>query len=73
MDTETKTEDLGLRVDALRSERGVTVQRLAAETKIPLTTLQRRLAGDGRLTVPELNRLSSALNVNVASWFEVTA
>lgn len=73
MDTETKTEDLGHRVDALRSDLGVTVQRLAAESKIPLTTLQRRLAGDGRLTVPELSRISSVLEVPVASWFEVAA
>lgn len=73
MDTTTKTEDLGVRVDALRTDLGVTVQRLAADAQIPLTTLQRRLAGDGRLTIPELKRLSSALKVSVASWFEVAA
>jgi len=73
MDTTTKQEDLGLRVDALRNDRGITVQQLAADTRIPYATLHRRLAGDGRLTVAELGQISSALHVTPASWFEVAA
>jgi transcriptional regulator with XRE-family HTH domain len=70
---QTETEDIGQRVDARRSELGIPVERLAAEAKIPSTTLERRLAGDGRLTVAELGRLSSVLGVSAASWFEVAA
>jgi transcriptional regulator with XRE-family HTH domain len=70
---QTETEDIGQRVDARRSELGIPVERLAAEAKIPSTTLERRLAGDGRLTVAELGRLSSVLGVSAASWFEVSA
>lgn len=66
-------DDLGQRVDALRSQAGITVVDLAAQTRIPLTTLQRRLAGDGRLTVAELSRISNALDVPPASWFEAAA
>jgi transcriptional regulator with XRE-family HTH domain len=73
METLATTDDLGRRVDALRSDKGVTVQQLAAETQIPFTTLQRRLAGDGRLTVTELRRISAALHVTPASWFESAA
>ena len=73
MDTNTTKTEIGHRVDELRQSRGLTVKRLAADAQIPLTTLQRRLAGDGHLTVPELNRLSTALEVPVASWFEVAA
>jgi len=73
METTTTTDDLGRRVDALRTDKGVTVQQLAAETQIPFTTLQRRLAGDGRLTVTELRRISSTLGVTPSSWFEVGA
>lgn len=70
MDTNT-ADDLAQRVDGLREANGITVIELARDTKIPLTTLQRRLAGDGRLTVAELGRISKALNVTAASWFEV--
>jgi transcriptional regulator with XRE-family HTH domain len=73
METTTDTEDIGRKADALRIEKGVTVQALAAETKIPLTTLQRRLTGDGKITVPELFRISSALQVTPSSWFEEEA
>ena len=73
MDTHTKESDLGQRVDALRAETGMTVVQLSATSRIPLTTLQRRLAGDGRLTVAELAHISTALNVTPASWFEAHA
>jgi len=66
---EHNTTELGSRIDSLRQELGLTVVELSADAQIPLTTLQRRLAGDGRLTVPELNRISTALEVPVASWF----
>ncbi len=72
MATNTDT-DLGQRVDSLRAELGYTVLDLATEAKIPLTTLQRRLAGDGRLTVAELRQVSNVLRVTPASWFEVSA
>lgn len=68
MATNTDTEDLGLRVEALRSKLGITVEQLAADAKMSSTTLSRRLSGDGLITVAELNRLSSALNVKPASW-----
>jgi len=73
MATTTPTDELGVRINALREELGIPVQRLAAESQIPSTTLERRLAGDGRLTVSELRRISSVLNVKPASWFEVAA
>jgi len=73
MVTQTNTEDLGLRVDALRSELGVSAQKLAADTQIPYATLLRRLNGDGLLSVSELKRISSALNVSPASWFTEVA
>ena len=73
MGTNTAENDLGQRVDGLRAELGMTVLDLAHEAKIPLTTLQRRLAGDGRLTVAELNQISHALRVTPASWFEASA
>jgi len=73
MGTQANTEDLGLRVDALRSSLGITVQRLAADSLIASTTIERRLAGDGKLTVAELSRISAALNVSPASWFEAAA
>ena len=73
MATHTDTEDLGLRVEAFRSQHGITVQQLAADASIPFTTLSRRLSGDGNLTVAELNRLSKALNVNPASWYSEVA
>lgn len=73
MATTTEAVELGLRIDALRSTLGISVERLATESQIPSTTLERRLRGDGRLTVAELSRLSSALNVTPASWFEVAA
>ena len=72
MDTNT-ADDLAQRVDGLRETNGLTVVELARDSQIPLTTLQRRLAGDGRLTVAELGRISSALNVTPASWFEEVA
>ncbi len=49
------------------------VIELSALSSIPLTTLQRRLAGDDRLTVSELQAISSALNVALTSWFEAAA
>lgn len=69
---QTDTE-IGRRVDALRVARGITAEQLAVEANIPYTTLQRRLAGDGKLTVAELGRLSAILGVTAASWFEVAA
>lgn len=73
MDTNT-ADDLAQRVDGLRADNGLTVVELARDSQIPLTTLQRRLAGDGRLTVAELGRISAVLNVSAASWFpEVSA
>lgn len=69
----TDTKELGQRVDRLRSDVGMTVVELANVTGIPLTTLQRRLAGDGRLTVAELRDISRALNVTPASWFGAAA
>lgn len=65
--------ELAIRIDSLRVEQGVTVQKLALDASMPLTTLQRRLAGDPRLTVTELYGISQALNVPVASWFEQVA
>jgi transcriptional regulator with XRE-family HTH domain len=73
MSRQTDTEDIGQRVEARRSELGIPVERLAAEATIPATTLIRRLAGDGRLTVAELGRLSTALGVSASSWFEEAA
>ena len=70
---DTTTTELGSRIDALRTDLGMTVLDLSIDAKIPLTTLQRRLSGDGRLTVPELTRISSALNVTPASWFSEVA
>lgn len=64
-------EQLASKIDNLRQEQGRTVQDLAQDSKIPLTTLQRRLAGDDRLTVTELRRISQALQVKTSSWFEV--
>jgi len=69
MATETHADDTGLRVDALRVERAISKQRLAAEARIAYPTLERRLLGDGNLTVAELRRISSVLNVSPASWF----
>lgn len=72
MSTQTVT-DLGQRLDALRVERGISTEQLAVAAGIAYTTLQRRLGGDGKLTVAELNRLSIALGVTAATWFEVAA
>lgn len=72
MSTQTVT-DLGQRVDALRVERGISTEKLALEAGIAYTTLQRRLAGDGKITVAELGRLSAVLGVSASSWFEVAA
>jgi transcriptional regulator with XRE-family HTH domain len=69
METTTDTKDIGARVDELRTARRLTSQQLAAEAKIPFTTLQRRLAGDGLMTVPELSRISAALGVTPSTWF----
>jgi len=69
MATETHADDIGLRVDALREERAISKQRLAAEARIAYPTLERRLLGDGNLSVAELRRISSALGVTTASWF----
>lgn len=72
MDTAT-TDDLAVRIDRLRIEQGRTVLDLALASKVPLTTLQRRLAGDDKLTVSELYALSRVLQVPVSSWFEDAA
>lgn len=71
----TTTEGaLAQRVDTLRRAAGFTVAELARNSDIPLTTLQRRLLGDGdEFTVAELSRISQALNVTPASWFEAAA
>jgi len=73
MVTQRAAEDLGLRIARFASESGVSAQRLASETNIPYATLLRRLAGDGRLTVVELDRISRSLSVDPASWFEDAA
>ena len=73
MVTQRTVDDLGPRIDDLRSRAGVSAQKLAAEANIPYATLLRRLAGDGRLTVGELRRISLALNVSTSTWFEVAA
>jgi transcriptional regulator with XRE-family HTH domain len=67
------TDDIGQRVDARRSELGMPVEQLALAAGIAYTTLTRRLAGDGRLTVAELRRLSATLGVTVTYWFQVAA
>jgi len=73
MVTQRPLDDIGLRVDALRADRGVSAQKLANESNIPYATLLRRLAGDGQLTVAELFRISRVLEVTTTSWFEVSA
>lgn len=67
------TDNLSQRVDLLRQEAGISVLQLANLTRIPLTTLQRRLAGDGQMTVTELSHISKVLNVTAASWFGAKA
>lgn len=69
----TNTERDGQRIDALRVERGLTVLELATKSQIPLTTLQRRLADDGKLTIPEARRLSLALGVTLTDVLGVAA
>jgi len=69
----TDTDRDGQRIDALRVERGLTVLELANKSQIPLTTLQRRLADDGNLTVPEARRLSAALEVSISAVLGVAA
>ena len=73
MVTQRTADDLGTRIDNLRSRAGVSAQKLAADTNIPYATLLRRLAGDGRLTVAELHRISIALGVSASTWFEDAA
>jgi len=73
MVTQRTADDLGPRIDDLRSRAGVSAQKLAAEANIPYATLLRRLAGDGRLTVAELRRVSSVLGVSASTWFEDAA
>ena len=69
----TNTDRDGQRIDALRVERGLTVLELATKSKIPLTTLQRRLADDGKLTIAETRQISLALNTTVAALLGVAA
>ena len=69
----TNTDRDGQRIDALRVERGLTVLELATKSQIPLTTLQRRLADDGKLTVTEARRLSLALDVTISDVLGVAA
>ncbi len=73
MVTQRAAEDLGPRIARVASEAGVSAQKLAAEANIAYATLLRRLAGDGKLTVVELERISRSLDVDPASWFEVAA
>lgn len=45
-------------------ERGVSQLKLAEVTRIPRTTLMRRLAGDSSFTVNELDRIAAALSID---------
>lgn len=62
--------DIAVVIDRRRIDLGLTVQELASDTQIPLTTLQRRLAGDGKLTVAELRRLADRLQTSPSAILE---
>ena len=60
-------------INHTRIQSGLTVIALATKSGIPLTTLQRRFDGDGNITLGEIEKLSTALDVTVASWFPSAA
>lgn len=59
------SEHVGRVIRDLSHIRGLSVADLARTTQIPRVTLDRRLAGDGRLTVAEMARLADALGVEI--------
>ena len=64
---ETKT--LGLRIRALRQERGWTLQQTAEACQLDLTHLQKIEAGRLNLTFATLVRLAEGLDVPLAALF----
>jgi transcriptional regulator with XRE-family HTH domain len=59
------------RIDQRRSELGITVADLAERADIPRTTLQRRLAGNGKpFDTTELERMSSTLDQKISVWVQ---
>jgi len=50
-------------INQVLTDKGVSKNSLADQTSIPYKTLCRRLEGDGLLTLKELRKIASALNV----------
>lgn len=62
---------IATRIDRRREELGITVQALAVHADIPRSTLQRRLAGNGKpFDIAELSRMSATLDQPISAWTE---
>lgn len=61
--TQTVTIEVTRQINTALMAVGMTRHRLATDTGIPSTTLQRKLKGDGEFTLNELLRVARALNV----------
>jgi transcriptional regulator with XRE-family HTH domain len=61
------------RIDRIRAELDIPLTRLADETGIPRTTLQRLVKNGDDCSVHQLRLVSNALGVPFLSWFEVAA
>lgn len=55
-------------IDALRIEKGISLDELSASTGIPRATLTRKIRNGGLFTVEELDAVSAVLEVPTVSW-----
>lgn len=69
--TKTPNADrIARRVSARLAESDLSQAGLARASGIPLSTLRRKLAGHGSLTIDELEALGLPLGRGLASWFD---
>ena len=64
---------VGVVLDSLRDEAGLTVVALEKLTKIPRMTLRRRLDGDPKITFDEVERICAALGADVLDVYSTAA
>lgn len=56
------------RITVSREAKGLSVNALAKESGIPLTTLDRAIRGDENVTLGNLLKLSTALETPLSEW-----
>ena len=63
------TEKVGLRIKALRNERGITQEKLALKAEVDRTYLAGAEIGKRNISLKSLEKIINALNVSFEDFF----